>query len=124
MGALEIQLSHCIISTYEITAGGKKAALIAVMLRTSVLYLRDRTKLVLSGQLVGEGATCLSRAIAQWCSTQDTVVIDLDGITCVDHAGEQALLTLWRAHQHFLCTSPFARMLCERLGIPVEEDTP
>ena len=93
-----------------------------VVLRTTILYLRDRTKLVLSGQLVGEGAKCLSRAIAQCCSTPDTVVIDLDGITCVDRDGEEALLSLWRAHRLFCCTSPFARKLCEHLGIPVEGD--
>ena len=94
------------------------------MLRTTLLYLQDQTKLVLSGQLVGEGAKCLSRAIVHCRSTPDTVLIDLDAITCVDRAGEEALLSLWRAHRRFLCTSPFARTLCERLGIPVEGDSP
>ena len=93
------------------------------MLRTSILYLRDRTRIVLSGQLVGEGAKCLSRAIAQYFSTQDTVEIDLDGITCVDRAGEEALVSLFQAYGRFLGTSPFARALCERLGIPVEGDS-
>lgn len=99
-----------------------KAALLLCVLRTTILYLRDGTKLVLSGQLVGEGAKCLSRAITQCGSTPDTVVIDLDGITCVDHTGEEALLSLQQAQGRFLCTSPFARALCERLGIPVEGD--
>ena len=94
-----------------------------VMLRTTILYLPDRTKIVLSGELVGEGAKCLSRAIAQCYPTPDTVVIDLDGITCVDRAGEEALLSLWLARRRFLCTSPFARALCERLEIPVEGDS-
>ena len=40
---------------------------------------------------------------------QEEVEIDLDGITCADHAGEQALLSLWQAHRRFVCTSPFAR---------------
>ena len=71
------------------------------MLRTTILYLRDRTKVVLSGQLVGEWAECLPKAIAQCCSTQDTVEIDLDGITCADHAGEQALLSLWQSASAF-----------------------
>jgi ABC-type transporter Mla MlaB component len=93
------------------------------MLRTTILYQRDQTKLVLSGELVGEGAKCLSRAIAQCCSTPDTVVIGLDGITCVDRDGEEALLSLRRAHRRFTCTSPFARTLCERLGITVEGDS-
>ena len=93
-----------------------------VVIRTSILYLRDRTRVVLSGQLVGEGAGCLSRAIAQYFSAQDTVEIDLDGITCADGAGEQALLFLWQAHYCFRCTSPFAQSLCVRLGIPVEGD--
>jgi ABC-type transporter Mla MlaB component len=93
------------------------------MLRTTILYLRDRTKIVLSGELVGEGAKCLSRAIAQCYPTPDAVVIDLDGITGVDRDGEQALVSLWQANRHFLCTSPFARTLCERLGIPPEGDS-
>jgi hypothetical protein len=38
----------------------------------------------------------------------------------VDRAGEEALLSLWRAHRRFLCASPFARALCEHLGISVE----
>jgi hypothetical protein len=92
------------------------------MLRTTILYLRDRIKVVPSGQLIGEWAECLPRVVPQSCSTHDPVEIDLDGITCVDHAGEEALLTLWRARGRFLCTSPFARTLCERLGITVEAD--
>ena len=51
------------------------------------------------------------------------VEIDLGGITCVDHAGEQALPALWQEHRRFVCTSLFARALCEGLGIPVEEGT-
>jgi len=35
-------------------------------------------------------------------------------------AGEQALLALWQAHRRLVCSSPFARTLCERLGIPAE----
>ena len=101
-----------------------EAALILVMLRTTVLYLQDRTKVVLRGQLVGEVAECLAKAIAQCWSARDTVEIDLDGITCADRAGEQALLSLWRAGRRFLCTSPFARTLCEHLGIPVEGSSP
>jgi len=53
--------------------------------------------------------------------TGNTIEIDLDGITCADHTGEQALLALWRDHRRFVCTSVFARALCEGLGIPVEE---
>jgi len=94
-----------------------------VMLRTTILYLRDRVKVVPSGQLVGEWAVCLPKAVPQCCSTQDEVEIDLDGITCVDRDGEEALLSLWRAHRRFRCTSPFARTLCARLGIPVEGDS-
>lgn len=86
-----------------------------------MLYLRDRTKVVLRGQLVGEWVECLPRAIAQCCPAQGTVEIDLDGITCVDRAGEQVLLSLWRAHRRFLCTSPFARTLCECLRIPLRD---
>jgi hypothetical protein len=94
-----------------------------VMLRTTILYLRDRVKVVPSGQLVGEWAVCLPKAVPQCCSTQDEVEIDLDGITCVDRAGEEALISLWRAHGHFHCRSPFARALCGRLGIPIEEES-
>ena len=93
------------------------------MLRTTILYLRDRTKFVLKGQLVAEWAECLTKGVAQCCSTGDAVEIDLDGITCADHAGEEALLALWRAHGRFRCTSPFARVLCEHLGIPIEGDS-
>ena len=64
-----------------------------------------------------------TKAIAQCCSPTDQIEIDLDGITCVDHAGEQVLLSLWQAHRRFLCTSLFARTLCEHLGIPVEGDS-
>jgi ABC-type transporter Mla MlaB component len=106
---------------YAVTTLGKEAALIVVVLRTTVLYLRDRTKVVLAGQLVGEWAECLPNAVARCCSGAAEVEIDLDGITCVDHAGERALLSLWQAHRCFICTSPFARTLCEHLGIPVEE---
>ena len=91
-----------------------------VVLRTTVLYLRDRTKVVLNGQLTGEWADCLPNAVAGCCPAGE-VEIDLDGITCADRAGEQALLALWKAHRCFICTSPFARTLCEHLGIPVEE---
>jgi ABC-type transporter Mla MlaB component len=105
---------------YAPTALGKESALILGVLRTTILYLRDRTKVVLRGQLVAEWAECLPRAIGQCCPAPGTVEIDLDGITCVDRAGEQALLSLWQAHRLFLCTSPFARTLCEHLGIPVE----
>ena len=101
-------------------APGTGDALIMTVLRATILYLRDRTKVVLSGQLVAEWAECLPKAIAQCCSTRDAVEIDLDGITCADRVGERALLSLWRAHLRFLCTSPFARTLCEHLGIPVE----
>jgi hypothetical protein len=45
----------------------------------------------------------------------------LDGITCADRTGEQALLTLWQAHRRFVCSSLFGRALCAGLGIPVEE---
>lgn len=102
---------------------GKEAAPIEVMLRTTILYLRDRIKVIPSGQLVGEWAECLPKAIAQLCSTRDIVEVDLDGINCADSAGEQALLSLWRAHRRFFCTSPFARLLCDRLGIPIESDS-
>ncbi len=101
---------------------GEESALIVVMLRTTILYLRDRTKVVVNGQLVGEWAECLPKAIPQYCSTRDAVEIDLDGITCVDRAGEKALLSLWQAHGRFLCTFPFPRALCERLGISVGEN--
>jgi hypothetical protein len=47
--------------------------------------------------------------------------IDLDSITRVDRIGEQALLALWQARRRFICTSIFARALCEGLGIPIEE---
>ena len=93
------------------------------MLRTTILYLRKGTKIVLSGELIGEGAKCLARAITQCSSTPNTVVIDLDGITCVDRAGEEALLSLWQTRRRFLCTSPFARTLCQRLAIPIEGDS-
>jgi hypothetical protein len=68
---------------------------------------------------VGEWADCLPKTIAQCCPAAE-VEIDLDGITCADHAGEQALLALWQAHRHFVCTSLFAHALCAGLGIPVE----
>ena len=93
------------------------------MLRTTILYLRDRTKVVLNGQLVAEWAECLPKAVAQYCSTRESVEIDLDGITCVDRAGEEALLSLSRAQGRFRCTSPFVRALCEHLGIPVDGDS-
>ena len=108
---------------YLVETLGKRAALVVVMLRTTILYLRDRTKVVLSGQLVGEWAECLPKAVPQCCPTRDDVEIDLDGITCVDRAGEEALLSLWQAHGRFLCTFPFPRALCERLGISVEGDS-
>jgi hypothetical protein len=92
------------------------------VLRATVLYLRDRTKVVLKGQLVGEWADILPMDIDQSCPATE-VEIDLDGITCVDRAGERALLALWRAHRRFLGTSVFARALCEGLGIPVEGRT-
>jgi hypothetical protein len=93
-----------------------------VVLRTTILYLRDRIRIVLKGQLVGEWAESLPEVIAQCCSPTDAVEIDLDGITYADHVGEQVLLTFWKAHRRFVCNSIFARALCERLGIPVEED--
>ena len=108
---------------YAPTTLGKEAALILGVLRTTILYLRDRTKVVLSGQLVAEWAECLPKAVAQCCSPRDPVEIDLDGITCADRAGGQALLSLWRDHRRFVCTSLFARALCEGLGIPVEGDS-
>jgi hypothetical protein len=108
---------------YAPTTLGKEAALTLVVLRTTILYLRDRTKVVLKGQLVAEWAECLPKAVAQCCSPQNPVEVDLDGITCADRAGEQALLSLWRAHLRVLCTSPFARTLCEHLGISVEGDS-
>ena len=92
------------------------------MLRTTVLYLRDRVKVVLNGQLVGEWADCLPKAVAQCCPSGE-VEVDLDGITCADHAGEQALLALSQARRRSVCTSLFARALCEGLGIPVEGDS-
>ncbi|MGO8736331.1 MAG: hypothetical protein ACLQVM_26460 [Terriglobia bacterium] len=92
------------------------------MLRTTVLYLRDRVRVVLNGQLVGEWAECLPKAIAECCPTGE-VEIDLDGITCADYAGEQSLLALWQAHRRLVCTSVFARALCESMGIPVERGT-
>ncbi len=91
-----------------------------IVLRTTVLYLRDRVRVVLKGQLAGEWAESLPRALAQCCPA-GVVEIDLDGITCADQTGEQALLALWRDHRRFVCTSLFARALCEGLGIPVEE---
>jgi hypothetical protein len=89
------------------------------MLQTTILYLHDRIKVVPSGQLVGEWAECLPKAVPQAGHGGDPVEIDLDGITCVDRAGEEALLALWEAHGHFYCTSPFARALCTRLGIHI-----
>jgi hypothetical protein len=109
---------------YAPTTLGKEAALILGVLRTTILYLRDRTKIVLSGQLVAEWAECLPKAIAQCCSPRDPLEIHLDGVTCVDRAGEEALLSLSRAQGCFRCTSPFVRALCEHLGIPVEGDSP
>ena len=90
------------------------------MLRTTVLFFRDRTKVVLKGPLVGEWAASLPKAIADCCPVGE-VEIDLDGVTCADHAGERALLTLWQSHRHFVGTSLFARALCAGLEIPVEE---
>ena len=77
-------------------------------------------RVVLNGQLVGEWADCLPKAIAECCTARE-VEIDLDGITCADGSGEQALLTLWQEHRRFICTSLFARALCAGLGIPVEK---
>jgi ABC-type transporter Mla MlaB component len=88
----------------------------------AILFLEDRPKIVLKGALVGDWADSLPRTIAQ-CGSAGEVEIDLDGITCVDHAGVQALLTLWRPHRHFVCSSTFPRTLCENLGIPVEGST-
>jgi MFS transporter, DHA2 family, multidrug resistance protein len=99
---------------------GKEGATTLGVLRTMVLYQRDRTKVVLQGQLIGEWADYLPEAIGRCCSARDAVEIDLDGVTCADRAGEQALLSLWRAHRHLVCTSPFAQALCQSLGIPVE----
>jgi ABC-type transporter Mla MlaB component len=99
---------------------GIEAAPSTVVLRVTILYLRDRTKVVLSGQLVGQWAECLPKAIPNAQSPQADVEFDLDGITCVDRAGEEALLALLQAHGHFVCKSPFAQNLCVRLGIPVE----
>ena len=92
------------------------------MLRTMVLFLRDRTKVLLREQLVGQWAECLPKDIANCCPDRE-VEIDLDGVTCADRAGEKALLPLSRAHRHFVCTSLFARALCEGLRIPVEGNT-
>jgi hypothetical protein len=89
------------------------------VLRTTVLYFRDRAKVVLNGHLVGEWADCLPKAIDQCCPGGE-VEIHLDGITCADRNGEQALLDLSKAHRRFVCASPFARALCAGLGIPVE----
>ena len=90
------------------------------MLRVTILYLRDRTKVVLSGQLIGQWAECLRKAVPECRPPDADVEFDLDGITCVDRAGEQALLSLLQAHGRFVCKSPFAQNLCGRLGIPVE----
>ena len=89
------------------------------MLRTTVFHLRDRLIVVLKGELVGEWADCVPQTIDQFCY-EGAVEIDLDGVTCVDHNGEQALLSLRQAHPRFVCASLFARSLCERLGIRVE----
>ena len=90
-----------------------------VVLRITVVYLRDRTKIALNGELVGECADRLPKTVDQCCPSAD-VEIDLDGITCADRAGEQALLALWRAHRRFVCTSLFPHALCQGLGIPLE----
>ena len=42
-------------------------------------------------------------------SCQGDVEIDLDGITCADRAGEQALLSLWQSASAFRLHLPFAR---------------
>jgi hypothetical protein len=94
------------------------------MLRTTILYLHDRVKVIPSGQLVGEWAECLPKAVPNGGAIHDPVEIDLDGITCVDRAGEEALLALSEANGHFFCTSTFARALCDRLGIHVSGERP
>jgi len=99
--------------------GGTAHADIQFVLRTTILYLRDRVRVVLKGQLVGEWAECLPSALAQCCPGPN-VEIDLDGITCADHTGEQALLALWRANRRFVGTSILALALCESLGIAVD----
>lgn len=90
------------------------------VLRITVLFLHDRTKIVLSGQLVAQWAEYLPKAITQCCPPGETIDIDLDGITCADLAGEQALLSLQQDYRHFQGTSPFAQSLCDHLGIPIE----
>jgi len=105
--------------TYAAASTGTSRAFTWVVLRTTVLYSRDLVRVVLKGELVGEWADCVPQSITLFCS-QGEIEIDLDGITCVDHSGEQVLLALQQVHRRFLGTSLFARTLCERLGIPVE----
>jgi hypothetical protein len=90
------------------------------VLRITVLFLHDRTKVVLTGQLVAGWAEYLPKAITQCCPPGETVDIDLDGITCADLAGEQALLSLQQDHRHFLGTSPLPKASVDHLGIPIE----
>lgn len=58
------QLQRMLLSTkktsdYARVALGKKAAFMVVVLRTTILHLRDRTKVVLRRQLFGERAASL-----------------------------------------------------------------
>ena len=108
---------------YVLEKLGKETAFAVVMLRTTMLFLRDRTKAFLKGPLVGEWAAGLPKAISDCCPVGE-VEIDLDGITCADRAGERALQVLWEAHRRFVAHSVFGHALCLGLGIPVEECDP
>jgi len=86
---------------------GTQRARTVVVLGITVLNSGDRTEVVLNGGLIGDWGDFMPQSITESCS-EGEMEIDLDGITCVDHKGEQTPFALRQGYRRSICASLFA----------------
>ncbi len=90
------------------------------MLSSRFVFLDDRTKVALEGELAGPWAQSLVPTLSHVCPPGIPIEIDLDRLTAADQKGEEVLALLHTKKCKFRSSSPFGRALCRYLGIPCE----
>ena len=86
------------------------------MLRVEIRDAPGAVLISLHGRLTGEYCEPL-RMLVNRCSRESQIVVDLNEVTFVDSAGEEALSFIEELHGEFIAENIYAIHLCNRLQL-------
>jgi len=86
------------------------------MLRVEIRDALGAVMISLHGRLTGEYTEPL-RMLVNRCSRESRIQVDLNEVTFVDSAGEEALSLLKDLHGEFIAENIYAKDLCNRLQL-------